>query len=554
MSDIVSVLNKESSKLSVNNDISFKIDVNNSINTLPYGDINKILNVSEQFYKERNASTNYRFIFSINQNMSNVLTDITFDPTQGSTLKDGLMMFERTLFTEDGEGNQLFTTIDESIDNYLVNKNGWLGYYVPKWYNSSVYPNFAYIGNDKINSFIELKPKITELEMTPPSQTRNWEFILTYPKTGDTEHFIVKDGLLITNTGSASVGTKTLTLVTTPVKHNLSAGDSVKINNKKYTVIRVGNDNGDNKEYSYVINVTYPSIEVSPGDRMIKLYNGNESTYYLRIFTGLTEVYDYELYPLAFSKNIFNDRVSQCVFNKDIDISNYSDNLGRPLSEVYLTIVRNSTSGFTTNSCGLDIQSLDSDKNYPELSNIRKIHKLTSPWPVTDDKIGSEVFASNTGFYGDIVEYNTYTVQEVVLCDIMHRFNRTDRDANDRPEGYYYKPHYKIPLRYWSTFIEQGDDSVYDVPYYAQDIGDGRYLWRDLLDIGNNDGQEDLLDYPFLNGSHYRYSNINFNLRRQDPYNNFNLYYGESPRDVYGGKTDMSNLNIKKGDDGNGCC
>jgi hypothetical protein len=77
MSDIVSVLNKESSKLSVNNDVSFKIDVNNSINTLPYGDINKILNVSEQFYKERNASTNYRFIFSINANRRTGIIDTT---------------------------------------------------------------------------------------------------------------------------------------------------------------------------------------------------------------------------------------------------------------------------------------------------------------------------------------------------------------------------------------------------------------------------------------------------------------------------------------------
>ena len=43
------------------------------------------------------------------------------------------------------------------------------------------------------------------------------------------------------------------------------------------------------------------------------------------------------------------------------------------------------------------------------------------------------------------------------------------------------------------------------------------YIWRDLLDIGLNDGQETTLDYPFLNGANYIYTNKHIFIRRQDP-------------------------------------
>jgi len=41
-----------------------------------------------------------------------------------------------------------------------------------------------------------------------------------------------------------------------------------------------------------------------------------------------------------------------------------------------------------------------------------------------------------------------------------------------------------------------------------------------------NDGQEETLNYPFLNGAHYIYQNFCFPVRRQDPYGQYDLYYG----------------------------
>jgi hypothetical protein len=63
-----------------------------------------------------------------------------------------------------------------------------------------------------------------------------------------------------------------------------------------------------------------------------------------------------------------------------------------------------------------------------------------------------------------------------------------------------------------------------------------------------------VLDYPFLNESHYIYSNININLRRQDPFNIYGLYYSESPRDIFGGKGYYDNYITKESDLGNDSC
>ena len=160
-------------------------------------------------------------------------------------------------------------------------------------------------------------------------------------------------------------------------------------------------------------------------------------------------------------------------------------------------------------------------------------------------------------FYGDLVEFNKHEVKETVLVEISHRFNTNNRETlsninyinslgvnpetininlGPRQEGYVYKPHTKITIKELSSYVEQGDVSSDEVPYYAVNLGDGRYLWRDILDIGFNESSEKTLDYPFLNGCHYIYQNNIFNVKRQDPFNIWGLYHTQFPSDIAGGK------------------
>jgi hypothetical protein len=174
---------------------------------------------------------------------------------------------------------------------------------------------------------------------------------------------------------------------------------------------------------------------------------------------------------------------------------------------------------------------------------------------ISHNPLESQISINNAEFYGDLVEFNKFEVKETVLMDITHRFNTRNRETGveidyisvigqtptttninlgPRQEGYIYKPHTLIKIRELSTYVEQGDTSVIGIPDYAIDLGDGRYLWRDILDIGFNESGLATLDYPFLNGCHYLYQNKMFYMKRQDPFSEWGLFHGQFPPDPIG--------------------
>jgi len=256
---------------------------------------------------------------------------------------------------------------------------------------------------------------------------------------------------------------------------------------------------------------------------------------------------DYEIYPLAFSQSIYEDKINQFVINEDIDVSNLVDNLGRPISELYVTIIKtDSNDRFTEIKSGISIPYNISGTS-TSIPDIRRITDGGSSHYPLEFNITIE----NKSFFGDIVEYNPLELKEKILGEVYHRFNTPNRIAGGdvpdpnfvvgeniplgiRQEGYMYKPHHKIKIREFSTYIEQGTSSTYNMPTYKTDLKDGRFIWRDLLDIGYSDMNEDFLDYPFLNGTHYLNQDIQFPLKRQDPFGLYNLRYINQPSDIPG--------------------
>ena len=62
------------------------------------------------------------------------------------------------------------------------------------------------------------------------------------------------------------------------------------------------------------------------------------SEYYIREYSALTQTYvDYDLYPAAYGTTYFHDKQTAFNFKVDVDIKGIKDNLGRPLSELFLT-------------------------------------------------------------------------------------------------------------------------------------------------------------------------------------------------------------------------
>jgi hypothetical protein len=618
MDRIQNRLKKTNSKLSINLDTNLPLYLTNYQKQLPPTELNYIVNESEQFNKERNESSRYRVISTINPLISNVLFNISSDKVKnnfGSTTNNdelstsksyGWETFNYDLFKQDifktnvadgatalNEnpflGRQDFT-FEQSIKKHLKEINGWFGFFDP---------DETKAGDC---SYYDLEPSRYRFEFNNNIK-KNWDLTITYPYKNDTDHLLVRNGLLITTMRDRIFAGRNLIALGTCVKHNLSVGDKVRITNMPnsllngdYDVIGLGLEDGTLEEYYFVITLYSTDSLVAPyigigfnGGRMKRLYYNTEVKYYLRIFRKVNgyltnkqiENDDYELFPVGFSKNIFNDSIYQVIFNEDIYLDGLKDNLNRPLSEIYLTILKTKSDGiFTSVMDGFDLANIEGNlktnsDTFLNMSNIRKMHTLAkdkkAPFNshIPLDK-GLKVDINSSTFYGDLVEFSPYEFNETVLADVMHRFNTVDRELTEkidlvddaetdknkmkktiegiRCEGYIYKPHHKIKIRSFSDYIETGDDTTSGMPEYKYEISPNTYIWRDFLDAGTSNLGENL-DFPFVNGCHYLYKNIFFPVKRQDPFGQFDLYYeGDdelfSPKDIVGDSfTDKFNVN-----------
>jgi hypothetical protein len=103
---------------------------------------------------------------------------------------------------------------------------------------------------------------------------------------------------------------------------------------------------------------------------------------------------------------------------------------------------------------------------------------------------------------------------ETTISEPIHRFNPTSDGSN----GYYFKPFKKLQIRVYSDNVEEAasQDNIINLPPDTITYPDGTRVWRDLLSIGFYEGSNGV-NYPFLNNSHYFYSDNTIYLRVQKP-------------------------------------
>ena len=167
--------------------------------------------------------------------------------------------------------------------------------------------------------------------------------------------------------------------------------------------------------------------------------------------------------------------------------------------------------------------SVGLETNFPNLNyDVRAIYGGSPLRPsVPPPKMLGFVTENDVDFIGDIVDYNMGNLTERVLVDAQYRFNTQNREDNFYGEGYYYKAHDKIQLLELSSQVERDDINLPDVniPDYAVTV-DGITMWRDILTPGFIDAAGKGVDYPFLNGCTYIFTDHKLCLRRQNPTQN----------------------------------
>jgi len=537
-------LKKFTSKKDTNKDTFASVNFVGERKLLPPGEINHIVDVGEEFNKERNESTLYRLIFTINPIFSNPLFNVNSTGYQGtdftnitpSTYNNSFATLDEPIFKMnpfDEILNDIKYSFKESVNLNLIESNGWFGFYDPD------------VTKTGVCRFYDMEPTRERFDLNS-NLNKNWDILITYPYDSDDTHHTVNGGLLVVNSRPVEVGGRAMIAIATSTYHGLTSGDRVTLSGMSYNelngtfkVERVGLDNGDYKYNYFVIDVDPVGITNSISGRMRRNYNGELSTYYLRkVKSIMVDNNNYEIYPLAFSNSVFSDQIYQLAITEDIDVAGLTDNLGRPLSELFITFIKTDSKVknkaiFGKIQSGLDLEFIDDNLTLTNVSNVRRMHDGSSSPFQTHTPLEFSLNGNSNGFYLDVVEFNRLEQREIVLTDVLHRFNTTNRESTStinrpggpRREGYLYKPHHRVKIREYSLYVEQGNEFTAGIPDYAADLGDGRYLWRDLLDIGVFDGEDDLLDYPFTNGTHYIHTNLCFKTMRQDPFSKYGLYY-----------------------------
>ena len=398
-------------------------------------------------------------------------------------------------------------------------------------------------------------------------------------------------------------------------------GKTYKIDDSFKFATLLNEDNIPSDTIYYIVNESYVNIDSNAQNISYKkVVNGIECDYYVRIFSKLPNFkyasgdtsnemalyandgevireyqdkkYDFgsQVSKLAFSKNVYNDEIGEIVFTDDIDISNLHDNLGRPLTSLYLTVIKNNkgykewygydydnweendinletveySHAFGKVTCGIET-SYESNigTSINSINRISNVANDNNGLPmgfmvdgILNDKsdgnprsytvggktieIGSNEiwYDADINFYGDLCCYDSYNLIETPISPIMHRFNTAQRESinsksekyfknyiydeiysddydmnpfsitsytsnntcYDKPEGYYYNPHYEIPIKTFDRLqtlmpdflgiremmqIGDGTSTTYRFTTFEKhylDIGDKAVLYDKLQD------------------------------------------------------------------------
>lgn len=365
--------------------------------------------------------------------------------------------------------------------------------------------------------------------------------------------------------------------------HNLSVGQYVKLNitingNDTFQVYSLGDDTyrSDLRVFT-IYNLKFTPSDVITGrygnlKRIINIDNTGETTsrYYVRLHKILTKTDETFLTKMGFENNPFpikrkleysaltpnqQQRVSVkdgtqsygFTVNKDIDTFNLIDNNGKPVSELFITIINRGYMGWFNKPPQSLQRALDIGWEFNFLE------KSVDPWwnhtsTVNKDNITVSTYQKNgyTFYYnnflnvndvikGDFCEYNDIEQKEYVLSPIYHKYSYNPDVFNIAqtvppgtqgfaiglsnyvntilyPPGYLYKPHYSIPIRVFSDYLESANlEDIDSAPFYSfYSNNDTKFYWRDLYQYGfvDNDGLG--LDIPFINGAHYPFKDITF--------------------------------------------
>lgn len=420
---------------------------------------------------------------SVGESNFNTLTDYVRDEN-GNRVKEKRRSYGATGATKPIHLYQYDTvkSFSAAIQEGLVeDENGWWGFknvatmpvknFYEETFNRTMCNNKPYEQYDMYpdRSLYSILPKYNKYR---DRYEDNWEFCLTYPSESVSNE-VTENGLKcelikqVTDNDDEARFDRTL-MFRSDVFHNLSRFTPIEMTfggqRYKTNVFSLGDETGGNTGYYF--SVPYEDIKegVKYSDnlkniRFSKIVNGGKCKYYFRIFKKIPKENTKDVYyrpqvnRLGFGQTYYGDESAELLFNRDVVVKGLKDNLGRELSEIYLTVLKTNKGHekwyeeknktdvniefshcFGKISSGMDLLPQAKDYNIHAIHNVKVGEGCTEDElnfmqiPQSSKAIEDDITPGNDSFYGDLVEFSPNTVEETVLEYVYHRFNTAQRE------------------------------------------------------------------------------------------------------------------------------
>lgn len=293
------------------------------------------------------------------------------------------------------------------------------------------------------------------------------------------------------------------TLIDTPNVSNNTSDNNVSFkNNSLLETLKNITESTSALDTVSIINNFTPNLYCK------KVKKGRKSEYYVRAQKIIKKIE--QIYNGGFSTNYYNEPIN--LFNQidSVNRHNYTDNLGRPITSFYLGVVKHAGDK--------DFKFSSIESNFSNI--IDNTFEDEGIETISERIIDGEAAmpSTNTILLESLVEYDIDELMEKEINTINHTFTSNPDFLLHQQAKFKYKPFYEIPVKKFSTYIENTtNENLVNLPSYAYfDKLYQKYRWRDILDIGFFESNGNGINYPFFNGNHYRYINLDFFLKNQN--------------------------------------
>jgi len=233
---------------------------------------------------------------------------------------------------------------------------------------------------------------------------------------------------------------------------------------------------------------------------------------FIRYFEVIATPKDLDLYPIGFSNNVFNEQGFTFNLNIDTDISNYFDQFGFPVTELFL---------YAQYKTGVNGYNQSEGLSATTWNNAGVASKLVMN--ATTLNVGDYIKTGTNVRIGDVIEYSrieylqeNYAPQSFYISTPYKINNVTNKRLIWK-----YNPLIPLRLRYLSSDLYGANisgtsyEQTTSIPNYATEypIDTGNYVWREIMSEGYVDPLTGIgTDHPFVNKRRYYFSTIVFGI------------------------------------------